>query len=70
MTIIVYIVIAAIGGIITGLFSLISPVLTVVLMALIVTPYLQMYVARSVALLYSSQDVIYGSQQTGTAHSK
>ncbi|WP_424354155.1 DUF4013 domain-containing protein [Methanobacterium sp. MBAC-LM] len=70
VTIIVYIVIAAVGGIITGLFSLISPVLTVVLMALIVTPYLQMYVARSVALLYSSQDVIYGSQQAGTAHSK
>ena len=70
VTIIVYIVIAAVGGIITGLFSLISPVLTVVLMALIVTPYLQMYVARSVALLYSSQDVIYGSKQAGTAHSK
>lgn len=70
VTIIVYIVIGAIGGIITGLFSLISPVVTIVLMSLIVTPYLQMYVARSVALLYSSQDVTYRSQQSGTAHSK
>lgn len=70
MTIIIYIVIGAIGGIVTGLFSLISPVLAVVLMSLIVTPYLQIYVARSVALLYSSQDVIYGSQQAETAHSK
>ncbi len=70
VTIIVYIVIAMIGGIITGLFSLISPVLTIVLMSLIVAPYLQMYVARSIALLYSSQDVTYNSQQSGTAYSK
>ena len=70
VTIFVYIVIGAIGGLITGLFSLISPVVTIVLMSLIVTPYLQMYVARSVALLYSSQDVTYRSQQSGIAHSK
>ena len=70
VTIIVYMVIAIIGGIIAGLFSLISPILTLVLISLIVTPYLQMYVARSLALLYSSQDVTYNSQQSGTAYSK
>ncbi|MGB9978977.1 DUF4013 domain-containing protein [Methanobacterium sp.] len=70
VTIIVYIVIAIIGGIITGLFSLLHPVITLVLMSLIVTPYLQMYVARSIASLYSSQEVTYKSQQSRTAYSK
>lgn len=70
VTIIVYIVIAIIGGIIISLFSLISPVVAIVLMSLIVTPYLQMYVARSVALIYSSQDVTYRSGESGTVPSK
>jgi hypothetical protein len=52
---IVYIILATIGGVITGLFSLISPVIAVVLMSLIVTPFLQMYLARSVALIYLSE---------------
>jgi hypothetical protein len=52
---IIYIILGIIGGIITGLFSLISPVVTIVLMSLIVTPFLQMYIARSVALFYISE---------------
>ena len=67
---IIYIVLATIGGIITGLFGLIHPVVTLLLMSLIVTPYLQMYIARSVALIYSSQEVTYGSQKSGTVSSK
>ena len=67
---IIYIILAAIGGFITSLFGLIHPVVTLVLMSLIVTPYLQMYVARSVALVYSSQEMTYRSQESGTVSSK
>lgn len=67
---IIYIILAGIGGIITGLFGLIHPVLTTILMSLIVVPYLQMYLARSVALAYSSQEMIYDSQESGTVSSK
>ena len=52
---IVFIILAIIGGAITGLFSLISPIITIVLSSLIVTPFLQIYLARSVALFYSSE---------------
>jgi hypothetical protein len=67
---IIYIILAIIGGIITGLFGLIHPVVTLLLMSLIVTPYLQMYIARSIALVYNSQEMAYGSPKSGTVSSK
>jgi multisubunit Na+/H+ antiporter MnhG subunit len=67
---IIYWIIGAIGGFITNLFGLISPAVTIVLMALIVTPFLQMYLARAVALAYSSQEMTHSSQESGTVSSK
>ncbi|MBM4241640.1 MAG: DUF4013 domain-containing protein [Euryarchaeota archaeon] len=52
---ILYLILAFIGGLITGLFSLIHPIVGLILMALIVSPYLQMFLARAVALEYMSE---------------
>ncbi len=70
VTLIVYIVLATIGGIIAGLFSLIHPAVTLILMSLIVTPYLQMYIARSIASVYNSQEVTYKPRESSTVSSK
>ena len=52
---IIYIILALVGSAITGIFSLINPAVSIVLMSLIVTPYLLMYIARSVALVYITE---------------
>lgn len=49
---ILFLVITIIGAIIAGIFSLIHLVVGLVLISLIIIPYLEMYLARSIALVY------------------
>jgi len=49
---IVYIMISIVGSIITGILSIIIPLVSVVLNSLILYPYLDMFLNRSIALLY------------------
>ncbi len=51
----IYIIITAIGSIITAIFSILNPIVGIVLSSLIVSPYLYMYINRSIALFYLSE---------------
>jgi Protein of unknown function (DUF4013) len=51
----IYIIITVIGSIITATFSVINPIIGIVLSSLIVSPYLYMFVNRSIALFYMSE---------------
>lgn len=51
----IYIIISVIGSVITGIFSILNPIIGIILSSLIVTPYLYMYLSRSIALFYMSE---------------
>ena len=51
----IYIIITVMGGIITSIFSILNHIVGIVLSSLIVTPYLYMYINRSIALVYMSE---------------
>ena len=51
----IYLVILVIGSVVTGIFSILNPVIGIILSSLFVTPYLYMYLNRSIALLYMSE---------------
>lgn len=53
---IIYLIIGFIGGVITVFFGIIHPVVGRVLTMLIITPYVWMYLSRSVALVYKSEE--------------
>jgi hypothetical protein len=51
----IYIIITVIGSIITTIFSILNPIAGIVISSLIVSPYLYMYINRSIALFYLSE---------------
>jgi hypothetical protein len=51
----IYIIITVIGSIITTIFSILNPIIGIVISSLIVSPYLYMYINRSIALFYLSE---------------
>ena len=51
----IYIIISLVGAIITGIFSIINPIVSIILNSLIIYPYLNMYLNRSIALFYISK---------------
>lgn len=51
----IYIIINVIGAIITAIFSILNPIVGIVFSSLIISPYLYMYLNRSIALLYKSE---------------
>jgi hypothetical protein len=51
----IYLVIWVIGSVVTSIFSILNPVIGIILSSLFVTPYLYMYLNRSIALFYMSK---------------
>jgi hypothetical protein len=51
----IYITISVIGSIITSIFSILNPIIGIVISSLIISPYLYMYINRSIALFYLSE---------------
>ena len=51
----IYLIITVLGTMITGIFSILNPIIGIVLSSLIITPYLDMYLNRSIALSYMSK---------------
>ena len=51
----IYIIITVLGSIITAIFSVLNPIVGIILSSLIVSPYLYMYINRSIALFYLSE---------------
>ncbi len=51
----IYIIISLVGAIITGIFSIINPIVSIILNSLIIYPYLNIYLNRSIALFYLSK---------------
>ena len=54
----IYIIISIVGTIITGIFSIINPIVSIILNSLILYPYLDIYLNRSIALFYMSKKII------------
>ncbi len=52
----IYIILSVVGVIITGIFSIINPIIGIILNSLILYPYLDIYLNRSIALIYISQN--------------
>jgi hypothetical protein len=50
----IYVIISVMGSVITGIFSIVNPIIGIILSSLIVSPYLYMYLNRSIALFYMS----------------
>ncbi len=51
----IYIIITVVGSIITATFSILNPFIGIILSSLIISPYLYMYINRSIALFYLSE---------------
>jgi hypothetical protein len=51
----IYIIINVTGSIITTIFSILNPIVGIVISSLIISPYLYMYLNRSIALFYLSE---------------
>jgi hypothetical protein len=51
----IYIIITVIGTMITSIFSILTPIMGMVITSLFITPYLYMYLNRSIALIYMSK---------------
>jgi hypothetical protein len=52
---IIYIIISIVGSMITGIFSILNPIIGIILSSLFISPYLYMYLNRSIALIYMSE---------------
>jgi len=51
----IYILISIVGSIVTGIFSILTPFVGIILTSLIISPYLHMFLNRSIAMVYSSE---------------